>query len=607
MSPYLKSKVPLGSLGIDVTRTPEISAAEQQDVTAVSRGWKMESFQSAADKLLRSAERLEETVAAETQYWSEVLAVKDKGWKVCRLPRERQTLGVQFGFMEATATFRDRGLAALRRGDGGRVVLDRGVGATAPKGVRVRVRLGDKTVGMSMPEQIKKEDTTSVEADIRQARDSLFEEELFYELYREARSMMKHGVDVKRDLILFPAGDEKKIVIDLVDLDETEQNSAEEDLLAESIAQSLRLLLTHAHRKNLLRRSRIPPPLTVKPRPTPEYALLKPTVAYLDHKSHFQWLSRFLSTLSNTLSSAGLTCNPQSFPLTSRHTLNSCTPDTLLDALLTPLESYLTIPLVTPTHGIRIRIATNTHITGHGTDFSILTNLPALSHAMTKPRVLGLRSEVSDLITHIFTLDLVSYISTLSSKVYIPPPPPESPFKGPPMFPSYKPQKPKQTSGWDVDSSSDSDSEPESDTEQSPLAVKPYNPYYKFSAKKHPRFKNTYLAPWTPSFSAGGELAAYSPKLDRVRRMVVRVEEEEFRVGVEWMGKGTRGLVYDEGDKEERSVWKGKGRRWVWRAGEEKREETLEGIVRRLGVEEEDGDVDAGVDEGAEGAEKREE
>lgn len=100
MSPYLKTKAPLGSLGIDVTRTPERSANEQADVDTVSRGWKMESFRSAADKLLRSAARLEETVAAETLYWSEVLAVKDKGWKVCRLPREKQTLGVQYGFME---------------------------------------------------------------------------------------------------------------------------------------------------------------------------------------------------------------------------------------------------------------------------------------------------------------------------------------------------------------------------------------------------------------------------------------------------------------------------------------------------------------------------
>jgi hypothetical protein len=100
MSGYLRQQVPIGSLGIDVIKTPEPPAALRQDIEAVSRGWKLESFDSAATKLLQSACRLEDEVAAETRYWAEVLAVKEKGWRVCRLPREKQTLGVQFGFLE---------------------------------------------------------------------------------------------------------------------------------------------------------------------------------------------------------------------------------------------------------------------------------------------------------------------------------------------------------------------------------------------------------------------------------------------------------------------------------------------------------------------------
>jgi hypothetical protein len=98
----------MGSLGLDVVQTPQPKAAEQREIDAVSRGWKLNSFSAAADKLLASASRLEETVASETQYWSEVLAVKEKGWKLCRLPRERQTLGVQLGFMEGRLLLRFR-------------------------------------------------------------------------------------------------------------------------------------------------------------------------------------------------------------------------------------------------------------------------------------------------------------------------------------------------------------------------------------------------------------------------------------------------------------------------------------------------------------------
>lgn len=100
MSQYLKFKIPQGSLDIDRVSAPEETEAQKSDIKAVSRGWTLESFDSSADKLLQAATRLEEEVAAETKYWSEILAVKEKGWKICRLPQERQTLGVQFGFLE---------------------------------------------------------------------------------------------------------------------------------------------------------------------------------------------------------------------------------------------------------------------------------------------------------------------------------------------------------------------------------------------------------------------------------------------------------------------------------------------------------------------------
>lgn len=105
MSPYLKQKAPLGSLGLDLRNAPEQSASSTNDTDTVSRGWKLENFDTAADKLLKSATRLEKVVSAETKYWAEVLAIKDKGWKVCRLPRERQILGVQFGFLEGEFFF----------------------------------------------------------------------------------------------------------------------------------------------------------------------------------------------------------------------------------------------------------------------------------------------------------------------------------------------------------------------------------------------------------------------------------------------------------------------------------------------------------------------
>jgi mediator of RNA polymerase II transcription subunit 17 len=100
MSPFLKQIAPLGSLNAEIVNPPPKPDSFTKDVSAVSRGWRIQNFNGAANKLLQAASRLETEVASETRYWNEVLTVKEKGWKISRLPRERQALGVQYGFLE---------------------------------------------------------------------------------------------------------------------------------------------------------------------------------------------------------------------------------------------------------------------------------------------------------------------------------------------------------------------------------------------------------------------------------------------------------------------------------------------------------------------------
>lgn len=100
MSQHLRQSVPIGSLGASIIRQPQLSEKEKTDEELVSQGWKLQGLTSAADSLLRSATRLEEEMEQETKYWEQVLAVKEQGWSICRLPRERHTLGVRYGFAE---------------------------------------------------------------------------------------------------------------------------------------------------------------------------------------------------------------------------------------------------------------------------------------------------------------------------------------------------------------------------------------------------------------------------------------------------------------------------------------------------------------------------
>ena len=89
----------MGSLGGEVVQPREVEHNQEM----VSIGWRIQALSGAADSLLTSATRLEAEVGRETTYWDQILAVKEKGWSLCRLPRERHTLGVRYGFAEGEA------------------------------------------------------------------------------------------------------------------------------------------------------------------------------------------------------------------------------------------------------------------------------------------------------------------------------------------------------------------------------------------------------------------------------------------------------------------------------------------------------------------------
>lgn len=100
LSPYLKQNLPMGSLEAQVLQMPQKTDNESVQEEKTPLGWKINALTSTADSLLRSASRLEQEVEQETKYWGQVLAVKEQGWPICRLPREKHTLGVRYGFAE---------------------------------------------------------------------------------------------------------------------------------------------------------------------------------------------------------------------------------------------------------------------------------------------------------------------------------------------------------------------------------------------------------------------------------------------------------------------------------------------------------------------------
>ncbi|KAE8352384.1 mediator of RNA polymerase II transcription subunit 17 [Aspergillus coremiiformis] len=419
MSAYLKQVAPLGSLNAEIVSPPPKPDSAATDIKTVSRGWRMQNFNAAANKLLDSANRLETEVTSETKYWNEVLAVKEKGWKVCRLPRERQALGVQYGFLEATPIFRDRGLAALRRTNDGSLILDKGLVPPKARTVRVRVRSRSQITGCSKRRPAS-DNAESVESRILQARDTVYEEELFHELVREARILGSQGVTTRQNLVQFPVSKEQEVLLDLVDDDQGSLfedegvSSHEHDVVADALAHGIRILLAHAHRQNLRRRTQPPPPLVPKRRQTPEYQLLRPVMAYLQHSSQVRWLESLFKDIHQVLKSAGITWDFTATPFSSLSLkrANNELPkvETLVQEFLLPYESTFAGQLVAPQSSFRVKVRTNVTSPPFGTHYEISVHMPQYPD-VRPPNRIGLQDEAAFVLTHFVLLDILTSIT----------------------------------------------------------------------------------------------------------------------------------------------------------------------------------------------------
>lgn len=282
----------------------------------------------------------------------------------------------------------------------------------------MRVRTNNRINGSTKPANPTSNDV-SIEDRILQARDTLFEEELFHELMREARLMNGQGVTTRQNLIRLAVSEEQEIMLDLVDVDENESDSAmdeshENDVLADAISHSIHILLSYAHRQNLHRRTQPPPPLSQKRRPTPEYNLLRPVLAYLEHGSHVRWMESFLHDVTRIMKSAGIDCDSTAAPFASlglqRKSPSLPKVEALVQGFLQPLESTFSGSLATPRSSFRIRIRTNLSAQPFGTNYDISMVLPQ-NPGIQPPTRVGLKDEAAGIFAHFLLLDVVSAIS----------------------------------------------------------------------------------------------------------------------------------------------------------------------------------------------------
>ncbi|KAL1837339.1 hypothetical protein VTJ49DRAFT_2404 [Mycothermus thermophilus] len=305
-SPGLRDMVGIGTLGATMLDAPtSLARSRVPDNRMVAIGKRLMDLNKAADVALAASKRLNKEIDFETKYWSEVLGVGETGWQTFRLPNEPQTLAVQFGFSNTSPAFRNSGIASLRRAKDGSVNLEHGDMSRGSKRLQVRIVENGNVLGAStLPKPLPAD--APLQDRVKEARDTVFSQELWHEINREARIELDNIVRISGSAVAYDLNNMRSISLHLVtpgseDAITTEQPSILDDI-ADEVCALISLLLMSAHRDNAVRRSE---PTTAKSA-LPPYFLLRPMIAYATYHNTIQQCAQSLEDVASVLRSAGL-------------------------------------------------------------------------------------------------------------------------------------------------------------------------------------------------------------------------------------------------------------------------------------------------------------
>ncbi|KAK8074950.1 hypothetical protein PG997_009613 [Apiospora hydei] len=299
LSPTLRELVGIGTLGSSKVHQSNITPAREADDLAVGTGWRVMGTNKMVSSVLEAAERLEKEITLETKYWADVLAVSESGWAVSSIAGKG--LGVRFGFAEAAPMYRDSSIARLIRSEDGNARLDHGQAGKGSQRVRATIEVDGKIAGRSrLPGSLP--DNSRLEDRVLEARNTIFAQELWYEISRESRTLLSLGVQSDGSEVSYNVNPATKVILCLEDLAEPELPDETNfyDLMAELTIQGLSIFLMAAHRQNYSKR--------VQPkhgRNNPPYNLLRPLISRYRFTLDYDKLIGFTGSLIDSLHAAG--------------------------------------------------------------------------------------------------------------------------------------------------------------------------------------------------------------------------------------------------------------------------------------------------------------
>ncbi|KAL3965048.1 hypothetical protein ACCO45_002052 [Purpureocillium lilacinum] len=309
LSQQLRDMVGIGTLGADRLDEPSVDEAKEKAQEEVAIGWTLMEINKTRNAAEAASSFLEREVDTESRYWEEVMAVKKAGWSMCRVPQERHTLGVRFGFSEEQLrpSLRATAWPPCEEAMTDPSSLTSAALAVYRKALVVTYEKDGKLVGRSVPWR-RSPDDPSLESRVLEARNTIFSQELWHELTREARTLAAYDVRLQGSRLTCKIEESSKISIELLPLEACPppDDALPENGTTEMMLLSLHLLLSYAHRP-------VPyPPHVSRARGQQTYTLLRPIIARMKSILSIRACTEYVGGLVGALQKAGL---PSSFTL----------------------------------------------------------------------------------------------------------------------------------------------------------------------------------------------------------------------------------------------------------------------------------------------------
>ena len=289
----------------------------------VGQGWKLESLNKITDLFREASVNLNDQVIKERRYWNMINLVLANGEALFRMrdpENNARAIGVKYGYGDSGSNYHDQGLALLRKDNQtGEVSFhpitslnNAKIVGKINKFIRVKILSqidGDYMLtGQSVFQFDFKSSKQNIINDIEKARFFLFEEDLFYQLIREAKLLVNYNVSIISNKIIIEINNTiieiESIIYDELNEEELEnyyQNISEYSSLnnkkCQLILNYLKLMLCCYYQYNLKLKQKVPTSLTKWKQSNSHPLILRPLVGNMRHELNLSNMESILRTL----------------------------------------------------------------------------------------------------------------------------------------------------------------------------------------------------------------------------------------------------------------------------------------------------------------------